>query len=170
MIKLALLGTALCLGFADVSRAAAPAEPAPPAWRQAKAKARRWTDSLLKGVAKSGKYDVANYKTTLDDVWRMCANIERAEFALHKKRLAAVPGEEKRSKKILELNLLYVYGNIIPRLIDESTALAPGRAYAGTDLAVSIEERPYREQIEVLQLASRAPPELMPAMPEREKK
>lgn len=135
------------------------------AWIAAKADARRWTAALLEGVAKSGQYDVAAFKAYMDRAWDLAESTETAQKKLHSKRVAAVPAAKDLSRKMLELNLLYVYGNIFPRLVDESTDLAPGRAYAGGDLHASIEEEDFRAQAAALRNGAEFPPHLMRELP-----
>lgn len=145
MKTLALASLLLTLA---VARAAAAGGPA---WVRAKADARRWTDNLLAKVRADPRFDAASFDGKLGEAWKMAANIERGERERDAERAKAVPKERARSRRILELNLLYVYGNVLPRILDESTSEAlPGRAYAGKDLALAIEEEPYRRRYAAL--------------------
>lgn len=164
MVKFRILAAAALLAASSSSSfAATKAKDA--AWLVAKADAKRWTAALLVGVAKSGRYNVASYKDGMDQAWSLAASIEDSQEGIHRKRVAAVPSAESLSLKILELNLLYVYGNIFPRLVDESTDLAPGRAYAGGDLHVAIEEADYRTKFASLSAGAEFPPRLVHALP-----
>jgi hypothetical protein len=156
----------LACALSIVSAQAAPAPKKSPAWTAAKADAQRWRDNLLAGVAKTGQYDVASFQKTLDEAWRIAARIEGHERTLHLKRIKAVPEQKKLSREIMELNLLYVYGNILPRILDESTELAPGRAYAGGDLKVAISETDFRAREAAQRVGAEFPEKLMPLMAE----
>ena len=166
LLRAAALAAMLIPGTSFGAVKADRAGEAAPSWETAKADAQRWTAALLSGVEKDGRYDVESFKTHLAEAWRLAANIERAQRSLDRKRAAAVPAEKRLSRRMLELNLLYVYGNVFPRVIDESTDFAvPGRVYAGGELKTSIDEETYRARDAALRNASHAPADLMPELP-----
>lgn len=160
----------LLLCAALFATAAAPApDPAPAKpWETARADARIWTDELLKGITRDKSYDVESFKTAMEKVWAMAENIDRNQRKLHKARLAAAPKEKKLLGKLLDLRLLYVYGNILPRIIDESTVTAPGRAFLKSKLVLAISEEDFRAKDAALRARSKLSDELWDAFPPRE--
>lgn len=161
----ALLCAVLLLpGASRASEAPAP-KPRAPSWRQAKTDARRWTDELLRGVARDKSYDLDSFKSVTRKMWDLAANAERRERDFHEKRLAAVPNEKRLLRRLLNLRLLYIYGNILPRVLEESTANTPGRAYLHSKITLAIEEQPFRAEETSLRRASQAPEKLWGSPP-----
>lgn len=165
MAGTALLGAVLLLPGAPRAQEAPASKPAPPSWQQAKADVRRWTDELLEGVARDKNYDLDSYKSSMREMWDIAANAERKERDFHKKRLAAVPDEKRLLKRLMNLRLLYIYGNVLPRVLDESTANTPGRGHLHSKIALAIEELPFRAEEAALRLASKAPEKLWRSPP-----
>lgn len=135
-------------------------------WIMAKAAARHWTDDLLAAIKKSDRYEVADFEVKLEKAWKICEFIQRKQWEHHEKRIAAYPAKKDISRDIFELNVLYCFGNILPRVLDESTTHAPGRAYV-PELAVAIEEASYRERFAKLRDAGAFPADIILEMPPR---
>ncbi|HXT02384.1 MAG TPA: hypothetical protein VN915_17050 [Elusimicrobiota bacterium] len=157
-LRAGLLAAALVLPSA--SPAAEKAAPAAP-WVKAKDDARRWIDAVLASAAKSGQS--ADLRSELETAWARAAGAEAAERRLNDKRLVAAPKQAAQSQRLLELDLLYLYGRVLPRLLDESAMNdAPGRGRAGGEWANVIDEESYREQSAALRKTLSVPAELAP--------
>jgi len=153
---------ALLLPSASFAAEGKAASPAP--WLKAKDDARRWTDAVLASAAKAGAD--AGLRAELETAWSRAEGAESAERRLNDKRLAAAPKQAARSQKLLELDLLYVYGAVLPKLLEDGVdAYAPGRGKAGGELKSVLDEDAYRQRSTMLSRGLTVPPELLSALP-----
>jgi hypothetical protein len=155
--KALILFAALLLSGSAIARAAV----SEPSWQDAKDQAHRWTGEMIENIARDGRYDVEDFKSHFRDVWATAKNIETTERTQHKKRLAAAPQERRLMERIFELRMLYIYGNLLPRILDESTSHAPGRAFMDSKLVLAIEEPDFRARHSALRRQSRLSDELL---------
>ncbi len=157
-MRRSLLAVAVLLASASLSAAQAAMSPARRAeidaqvsqWTEAKARGRRATDALLARIAADRAYDAASFRKAMADTWRMLEGLEQGERRRQQKleeRLATtaslgiISGTERavRSEavdRLFQLRMLSVYGDILPRILDESVRVNNrdiGRHYAGAD-------------------------------------
>ena len=160
-LRAALLALAILLPSASFASDAQAVPPAP--WVKAKDDARRWTDAVL---AKTPETEAAGLRPELESAWSRAYGAEAAERRLNDKRLAASPRQAAQSQRLLELDLLYVYGAVLPRLLEESVdAAAPGRGSAGGELAPVLDEAAYRARAAELSRGLAVRPELVRGTP-----
>jgi hypothetical protein len=156
-----LLAAALLLPGASFASGPKAVPPAP--WIKAKDDARRWTDAVL---ARTPEPQAAGLGAELETDWSRASGAETAERRLNDKRLVASPRQAAQSQRLLELNLLYVYGAFLPRMLEESVdAAAPGRGRAGGELAPALDDEAYRSRSAELRRALAVPPELVRETP-----
>lgn len=145
------------------SFASAPKTAPPAPWIKAKDDARRWTDAVL---AKTPEPQAAGLRAELETAWSRAKGAETAERRLNDKRLVASPKQAAQSQRLLELNLLYVYGAVLPRMLEESVdAAAPGRGRAGGELTPALDDADYQARSAELRRVLAVPPELVRETP-----
>jgi len=163
-LRAGLLAAALLLPSASFAAGEKPVGPA--AWEKARDDARRWTDAVLAAAAKAGAENVPGFRSEMERAWGMAQNAESAERRLNEQRLRAAPKQAAQEQKILELNLLYVYGCLLPEILEESAmTYAPGRGRAGGELARPIDETRYQAESAALSRSLNLPAELAPRAP-----
>ncbi len=149
-------------------------------WAEVKARGRRATDALLARVAVDPAYDAASYRKGLDSAWATLESIEqseirrqglldarlRSEAASGVITLAQLAQRSEVVARLVCLRLLFAYGDILPRVLDEAVRVNDrnvGRYYAGADWQQVLTQDEWREvHGDRLEEASRfLPPELL---------
>lgn len=160
-LRAGFLAAALLVPSSPFASGVKPVPPAP--WLKAKDDARRWMDAVL---AKTPEPDVEGLRAELETAWSRAAGAEAAERRLNDKRLAASPKQAAQSQRLLELNLLYVYGGLLPRMLEDGVdRSAPGRGRAGGELTPALDEAAYQARSEALRKVLAVPPELVRETP-----
>jgi hypothetical protein len=124
-------------------------------WPEAKARALRGFQAMSAAIAADSRLDHARFQSHIDEAWEAALRIEAREQRrreLLEVRLEAenggVPtGEQARRSRALsrlfELRMLFTYGNLMPRIMDETVTedgRQAGRALAGPDWQIDISQ------------------------------
>lgn len=125
-------------------------------WQEVKSKARRTKNEFLSTIAQDSRFDYRSFQGPIAEAWSICEGIEQTERNRqeHLSRLL----DEELSKgeislgervrrggivaKIFQIRMLFTYGNLMPRILDESTAASgqQGRLFAGPEWEVVLSQ------------------------------
>lgn len=126
-------------------------------WPEVKARASRAQDALLARVAADPAFDAASYRSSLAEAWRLVEKMEESERGraavlngrLHEEVAGGAITEGERTRRsnavarLFQLRMLFAYGNLMPRILDESVTVdgrQVGRDYAGADWRLEFTE------------------------------
>lgn len=131
-------------------------------WAGQKSKAEKMVTLFLKNIKERSEFNYDDFKSHLDKAMSLSADIEKRE----QKRLKKMKGvldellssgrisaqeKEKREKAltaIIQLRMLYVYGNLLPRILDESVVIngqRSGKQFAGSDWKIQVTEEEFKK-------------------------
>lgn len=133
-----------------------------PQWQDVKAQEKRAVDTFLATIEKSpNTYNVSGFRASVDEALKHCANIEATERARFIKLKTRMDEDVRNGKMSLEewnrrstaltrlahIRVLYVWGNLLPRILDEapSNAGVKGRTLAGPDWEIVLTEDEMKE-------------------------
>ncbi len=120
-----------------------------PRWQEVKSKASWTKNKFLSGIARDSKFNYQSFQSQIEEAWSLCENIERTERNRQGYLLGLLDKAFSKGKisqdeqihragivsKIFQIRMLFTYGSMMPRILDESTEESgqQGRLYAGPE-------------------------------------
>ncbi len=131
-----------------------------PQWQEAKSKAALTRDVFLSGIAQDSRLNYESFRSHIEKAWSFCEGIERMEDSrqqylsklLHDEfSKGSISADEwlRRTdlvSKIFQIRMLFTYGNLMPRILDEATEQTgkQGRFYAGPGWGILLNQEEMR--------------------------
>lgn len=133
-----------------------------PDWASQKSKAEKMVTLFLKNIKERSEFDRDDFKAHLDEAESLLADIEKREQKLLKKLKGILDellssgqigvqekgNREKAVTTIVQLRMLYIYGNLLPRILDECVVIngqQTGKQFAGSDWKIQITEEEFKK-------------------------
>ena len=154
VIAAGLLGCANLVAFAQTSARRSEIENKSARWKEVKAQSKRVSEHMFGAVAADARFDIEQMRKVMAEAWGWCEGLETMERKREVFLLNIIEGQFSEKKisqderlrksesvsKLIQLRMLYIYGNLVPNILDQFCDIdgVTGRAWAGPEWQIHL--------------------------------